>query len=135
MPCLLIFQKLLLEDSDIGEDRLAAGMHSPLDVIGGRMLATPALSAAILSDSAKRTSVKAAAYAQGTEFLAANASVAARDDDLAPSSEARHREEKRVFTSRLTYRLPRTDATNIPGSRAEGRGVPDRDPPALPHEC
>lgn len=115
------FQQLLLEDSNIGEDRIAAGMHSPLDVVGGRMLAT-ALSAAILSDSAN-AALKAAAYAQGAEFLAANAGVAARDDDLAPSSEAKHREEKRAFTSRLTYGLPRTDATNIPAVVPKGAEV------------
>ena len=115
------FQKLLLEDSNIGEDRIAAGMHSPFDVIGGRMLAT-ALSAAILSDPANAT-LKAAAFTQGTQFLAANASVAAQDDDLAPASEAKHREEKRLFTSRLTYGLPRTDATNIPAVVPKGAEV------------
>ena len=115
------FQKLLMEDSNIGEDRLAAGMHSPLDVIGGRMLAT-ALSAAILSDQ-PNAPLKTAAYAQGTAFLAANTAIASEDNDLAPSSLARHREEKRLFTFRLTYGLPRSDATHLPAVVPKGAEV------------
>lgn len=115
------FQQLLLEDSNIGEDRIAAGMHSPLDVVGGRMLAT-ALSAAILSDPANAP-LKAAAYAQGTAFLTANATAASGDNDLASSSVAQHRQEKRRFTFRLTYGLPRTDPTNLPAVVPQGAEV------------
>ena len=115
------FQQLLMEDANLGEDRIIAGMHSPLDVVGGRMLAT-ALSAAILSDQANAP-LKAAAYAQGTAFLATNAAIASRDDDLSPSSIAKHRQEKRLFTFRLTYGLPRTDATNLPAIVPKGAEV------------
>lgn len=34
------FQEMITRASELGEDRILAGMHSPLDVMGGRMLGT-----------------------------------------------------------------------------------------------
>ncbi|MFP3802866.1 phosphatase PAP2 family protein, partial [Paraburkholderia sp. SIMBA_027] len=42
------FQEMVSRGLELGENRILAGMHSPLDVIGGRMLAL-AVSAANLS--------------------------------------------------------------------------------------
>jgi len=54
------FSELLTMASELGESRVVAGMHSPLDVIGGRITAT-AMAAAMLQDP-KNTEVKKAAY-------------------------------------------------------------------------
>ena len=35
------FQEMLSRGLELGENRIVAGMHSPLDVIGGRMQAQP----------------------------------------------------------------------------------------------
>ncbi|WP_421402768.1 phosphatase PAP2 family protein, partial [Agrobacterium fabrum] len=54
------FSELLTAASELGESRIVAGMHSPLDVIGGRITAT-AMAAAILQDP-KNAEVKKAAH-------------------------------------------------------------------------
>lgn len=43
------FSELLTKASELGDTRIVAGMHSPLDVIGGRITAT-AIAAAVLQD-------------------------------------------------------------------------------------
>jgi autotransporter-associated beta strand protein len=63
------FQELITRSSDLGQNRILAGMHSPLDVMGGRMLAT-AIAAAGLSDSAN-ASVKAVAFSTAHTYLKA----------------------------------------------------------------
>lgn len=45
------FGEMLTRASELGEDRILAGMHSPLDVMGGRTMAT-AVAAAYLNDPA-----------------------------------------------------------------------------------
>ena len=55
------FSELLTAASELGESRIVAGMHSPLDVIGGRITAT-AMAAAMLQDP-KNAEVKKAARA------------------------------------------------------------------------
>ncbi|MCL1073277.1 phosphatase PAP2 family protein [Shewanella dokdonensis] len=44
------FAEMVARAGDLGTDRIVAGMHSPLDVIGGRIMAT-AIAAAMLSDN------------------------------------------------------------------------------------
>jgi autotransporter-associated beta strand protein len=54
------FSELLTAASELGESRIVAGMHSPVDVIGGRITAT-AIAAAILQDP-KNADLKKAAH-------------------------------------------------------------------------
>ncbi|CDI11433.1 phosphatase PAP2 family protein [Agrobacterium pusense] len=54
------FSELLTAASQLGESRIVAGMHSPVDVIGGRITAT-AIAAAVLQDP-KNAEVKKAAH-------------------------------------------------------------------------
>ncbi|WP_436529669.1 phosphatase PAP2 family protein [Actinoplanes sp. HUAS TT8] len=61
------FQEMVTTAYDLAHTRIVAGMHSPADVIGGRILAT-ALAAAILRDPANAT-VKADARAQALAFF------------------------------------------------------------------
>ncbi|MGW0857555.1 phosphatase PAP2 family protein [Streptomyces sp. NPDC002690] len=61
------FQELVARASDLSHTRIVAGMHSPLDVIGGRILAT-ALAAATLADPVN-AELKATARAQAAAYF------------------------------------------------------------------
>ncbi|WP_326938502.1 autotransporter-associated beta strand repeat-containing protein [Amycolatopsis rifamycinica] len=63
------FQELVARAYDLSDTRIVAGMHSPVDVIGGRTLAT-ALAAATLADPENAT-LKAAAREQALEYFTA----------------------------------------------------------------
>lgn len=63
------YQELISRAMEMGENRILAGMHSPLDVMGGRIHAT-AVVAYNLSNVAYYTSaVKSAAYKQAQTYL------------------------------------------------------------------
>ncbi|MEV0225247.1 phosphatase PAP2 family protein [Streptomyces sp. NPDC050704] len=61
------FQELVARASELSHTRIVAGMHSTVDVIGGRVLAT-ALAAAALADP-KNADLKAAARAQAAAYF------------------------------------------------------------------
>jgi autotransporter-associated beta strand protein len=93
------FQELLTTAFDYADTRITAGMHSPLDVVSGRILAT-ALAAAILNDPAN-AQLKAAARDQATAFL----KTAGKTTTDAYADRAANR---RLVKPKLTYILPRT---------------------------
>lgn len=98
------YADLLANASDIGNSRIVAGMHSPADVIGGRILAT-AIAASVLNDPANAALLGEAR----TEALALLASSATTADDDSTSA----LDEDDVI-ARLTYGLPRTGDTTLP---------------------
>ncbi|MCP2638452.1 phosphatase PAP2 family protein [Microbacterium sp. HD4P20] len=98
------FQELLTSASEIGHSRIVAGMHSPADVIGGRMMST-AVSAGALSNPAN-TEAMAAARENARELLATTP--AAED----PYADAASNEQ--LYVERLTYGLPRTGEAGLP---------------------
>ncbi|MFF4802920.1 phosphatase PAP2 family protein [Streptomyces sp. NPDC001351] len=63
------FQELVTRALELGHTRIMAGMHSTVDVIGGRIMAT-ALAAATLADPAN-AALKAAARAQALAYFEA----------------------------------------------------------------
>lgn len=91
------FQELLTRAAELSDTRIVAGMHSPVDVIGGRIMGT-ALAAAALSDPAN-AQLKAAARRQAAEYLQAHIGTGA---DPYADREA----NRRAVTARLTYGLP-----------------------------
>ncbi|GAA1646009.1 phosphatase PAP2 family protein [Actinoplanes couchii] len=93
------YQELLTTAFDLADTRITAGMHSPLDVVSGRILAT-ALAAAILNDPVN-VELKAAARAQAQAFLAANS-------PTTTDGYADRAANRRSILPRLTYILPRT---------------------------
>jgi autotransporter-associated beta strand protein len=106
------FQELVTCASAYGHTRIVAGMHSPVDVIGGRTLAT-ALAAATLVDPAF-AQLKAAARNQATAYFAAKTGASADDlfavahsGDLAEDPYADHEANAAKVTQQLTYILPR----------------------------
>lgn len=109
------FDSLMLNASSMGEDRILAGMHSPLDVIGGRIQAV-ALSAAILRDAANATLKSEARVQAKTVFSAQLGSDS-------PVSQSQWVAGKQQFTERMTYNLPTMGATNIAASVPVGAEV------------
>lgn len=64
------FQEMVTRAGDLGENRIVASMHSPLDVIGGRIMGL-AVTAATLYDPGNQTA-KAAAVAQAEQYFEQN---------------------------------------------------------------
>ncbi|MFD8500092.1 phosphatase PAP2 family protein [Amycolatopsis sp. NPDC059657] len=102
------FQELVARAYDLSDTRIVAGMHSPVDVIGGRVLAT-ALAAATLADPAN-AALKAGAREQALEYFTARTGTTA--DTLfarahsGPDEYADHRANAAMVTQRATYGLP-----------------------------
>jgi autotransporter-associated beta strand protein len=106
------FQELIACASAYSDTRIVAGMHSPVDVVGGRILAT-ALAAAVLHDP-RYAQLKTAARQQASEYLQARTGTTADtlyafahsatvDTDPYADREA----NAAAVTPRLTYILPR----------------------------
>jgi autotransporter-associated beta strand protein len=99
------FQELLTRASELGNNRIFAGMHSPLDVMGGRVTAT-ALAAAILSDPSN-SSLKQAAYDDAHSKLLTQTGTA--EDRF-----SNYDKNKDDYTQRLTYGFSPIHATTNP---------------------
>ena len=103
------FQELVTAAFDLAETRIVAGMHSPVDVIGGRILAT-ALAAAILNDPAN-AALKTAARDQARSYLTAQVGEDlfryAHSGDQTSDAYADRCANERLVTPKLTYDLPR----------------------------
>ena len=70
------YQELVARAMEMGENRILAGMHSPLDVMGGRLQATAVVAYSLNSASYYSSSVKSAALAQAQSYLISKAGVA-----------------------------------------------------------
>ncbi|WP_197518680.1 phosphatase PAP2 family protein [Mycobacterium sp. ACS1612] len=108
------FQQLVTAAFDLSETRIVAGMHSPVDVVGGRILAT-ALAAATLADPANAT-LKAAARKQAIDVL-----LKAPKSGTDPYAD--REANRRLVQPKLTYGLPRTDRANTPMVVPQGAEV------------
>ncbi|MBW5446126.1 phosphatase PAP2 family protein [Cohnella sp. CFH 77786] len=108
------FQELLTRASELGHNRIVAGMHSPLDVMGGRVMAT-ALAAAILSDP-DNAALKQAAYQEAhSKLLTQKGTATDRFSDYAAN--------KKNYTDRLTYGFDRIDSKATPAIVPKGAEV------------
>ncbi|WP_082013768.1 phosphatase PAP2 family protein [Microbacterium hominis] len=107
------FQALLTSASEIGNSRIVAGMHSPGDVIGGRIMSS-AVAAAVLNDP-KNAAQLAAARASAQALLATPASGA--------DAYADHAANAKLYAARLTYGLPRVGDTTRPVTVPKGAEV------------
>jgi autotransporter-associated beta strand protein len=111
------FQELVSRGLELGESRILAGMHSPLDVISGRVLAE-AVVAANLVDSTV-TANKATAVTQAhTALMAATGTTAAtfaayaQSGTVATDRFADYATNKANYLRRMTFGLPRVGATD-----------------------
>ncbi|WP_445667819.1 S-layer homology domain-containing protein [Paenibacillus sp. FSL H8-0122] len=108
------FQELMARASEMGNNRVVAGMHSPLDVMGGRVTAM-AFAAGALNDP-DNAALKQAAYTQAHEVLLTQTGTAEdRFTDYAKN--------KAQYTQRLTYGFPQIHSTTEPAVAPKGAEV------------
>ncbi|WP_328752534.1 phosphatase PAP2 family protein [Streptomyces sp. NBC_00285] len=119
------FQELVTRALELSHTRIMAGMHSTVDVLGGRIMAT-ALSAATLADPAN-AALKAAARAQALAYFTQQTGTTA--DTLfayahsdASDPYADRKANERAVTPRLTYVLKR-EGGNKPFTVPKGAEV------------
>ncbi|WP_337269762.1 acid phosphatase [Oryzifoliimicrobium ureilyticus] len=107
------YQEMLTRAFELGENRIRAGMHSPLDVMGGRMLGTAAVVYNL--NRPDLGELKISAFKQAQTWLG-SAVHAGSDSDLetlshaAPTKEDRfsdHATNKAFVAARLTYGFPK----------------------------
>jgi autotransporter-associated beta strand protein len=122
------FQEIVSRGLELGENRIIAGMHSPLDVISGRQQAT-AIAAANLLDPAN-AAVKAAAVTQAhATLMAATGTTAATFNAYAHSATvatdrfADYATNKANYLRRMTYGLAQTGKTDVAASVPKGAEV------------
>ncbi len=96
------YSELMLRASELGYDRIVAGMHSCLDVIGGRMTST-AIAASNLYDSAN-SNVKAAAVESGKKLTGNDSTVEEKSDYEA------YQKDKETYLYRMTYNIKEDNA-------------------------
>ncbi|MDY7539835.1 phosphatase PAP2 family protein [Undibacterium sp. 5I1] len=119
------FQEILTRGLELGENRILAGMHSPLDVISGRMQGQ-AVVAANLVDPANATK-KAAAVAQAHATLMAQTSTSsdtfnafAHSATVATDRFADYATNKANYLRRMTYSFAPIAATTAPAVVPKG---------------
>lgn len=122
------FQEMLSRGLELGEMRIIAGMHSPLDVLSGRILGQ-ANAAANLAAPANATK-KAAAYAQAHSTLMAATNTTA--DTFAAYAQSGTKANDRFsdyatnkanYLRRSTYGFPQIAATNAAAVVPKGAEV------------
>jgi len=122
------YQEIVSRGLELGENRILAGMHSPLDVMSGRQQAT-AVAAANLADPANAT-VKAAAVTQAhatlmaaTGTTAANFNAYAHSGTTATDRFADYATNKANYLRRMTYGFARTGKTDVAAVVPKGAEV------------
>ncbi|MFG2026123.1 phosphatase PAP2 family protein [Streptomyces sp. NPDC048825] len=109
------FQEMVTRAFEVSHTRIVSGMHSTVDVIGGRILAT-ALAAAALADP-KNAGLKAAARAQAAAYFQEQTGTTAdtlyayaHSADLDEDPYASHALNSAGVSHKLTYVLPNRPA-------------------------
>lgn len=97
------FDELMLKAAEIGTSRIEVGMHSPLDVMGGRILST-AITAGALNDPAL-DGVKAQALADAQAWIA---------DGGIETSPVEYDQALATYTEYLTFGFDQIGATDEP---------------------
>lgn len=105
------YDELLLTAQEIGTSRIQLGMHSPLDVMGGRMLSTAITAGALYDEDLE--AVKDEAYEEGQAWLAEQVSEGAGSDvqDAEQLVDPDYDAELASYTASLTYGFEQTGDT------------------------
>jgi autotransporter-associated beta strand protein len=121
------FQQLVGRGLELGESRILAGMHSPLDVISGRVQAQAVAAANLIAAS---STTRAAAVTQAHDTLAKLTNTTATtfpayavSGTAATDRFADHAASKTNYVRRMTYGLPQVGATNVPAAVPKGAEV------------
>jgi autotransporter-associated beta strand protein len=121
------YQELVARGLELGESRILAGMHSPLDVIGGRVQAQAVAAANLIAASVTtRSAAVTQAHAtlqkltgtNDTTFAAYAVSGTTANDRFAD-----YATNKANYLRRLTYGMPQIGATNAPAVVPKGAEV------------
>lgn len=118
------FQELIARAMEMGENRILAGMHSPLDTMGGRVHATAVVAYNLSSVASYTPAVKKAAYDQAQAWLRTQSGSAdfnalntyahtPRTQDSTQPDFDRFSDNaawRKTYLQRLTYGLDRTGA-------------------------
>lgn len=122
------FQEMVSRGLELGESRILAGMHSPLDVISGRMLGT-ASAAANLADAANAAKKTAAVAQAHSALMAATGTTDATFAAYAQSGTsandrfADYATNKANYARRSTFGFAPIAATNVGASVPKGAEV------------
>ncbi|WP_426114089.1 phosphatase PAP2 family protein [Massilia sp. PWRC2] len=121
------YQQLVGRGLELGENRILAGMHSPLDVISGRVQAQ-AIAAANLIAAGATTRAAALSQAHDTLMKATNTSATtfasyAVSGTAANDRFADYATNKANYLRRMTYGLPTIGATGAPAVVPKGAEV------------
>lgn len=131
------YQELVTRAMEMGENRILAGMHSPLDVMGGRVQATAVVAYSLTSAAYYTPAVKAAAAQQAQVYLIKQAGVSdagalntyahtVKTTDAANADFDRFADRaanKTAYTQRLSYGLARTGAAGVAATVPKGAEV------------
>lgn len=131
------YQELIARAMEMGENRILAGMHSPLDVMGGRVQATAVVAYSLSSASYYTPTVKAAAVSQAQNYLISQAGVAdavalnayahsAKTSDASAADYDRFADNaawRKTYLQRLTYGLGQLGAAGQPATVPKGAEV------------
>ncbi len=122
------YQEIISRGLELGENRILAGMHSPLDVISGRVLAQAVVAANLLD--AANASKKAAAVTQAHTALMAQTNTTAdtfnayaHSATVATDRFADYASNKANYLRRMTYGFAPIAATNVAAMVPKGAEV------------
>jgi len=125
------YQEMLTRASELGENRIMAGMHSPLDVMGGRMMATAWAAAILYNNDMSNTSApaisKADAYAQAHSYFLAQTGADANSLYAFAHSQndvddpwADWAADKREYKRRMSFGFPQIASTTATANVPKG---------------
>ncbi len=122
------FQELVARGVELGESRIIAGMHSPLDVMSGRILGQASATGNIFAAS---EGTRAVAYAQARQTLMAAVGAStpeaflafAHSKDLSEDRFADHDANKAEYRRRLTFSFTQIGDTGKPAVVPKGAEV------------
>lgn len=105
------YQELITRAMEMGENRIIAGMHSPLDVMGGRIHATAVVAYNLNKSSLYTADMKSKAYAQAQSYLQTQLSASdfnalntlAHSASTSTDRFADRASNKTYYTTRLSY--------------------------------
>lgn len=103
----------LFRASELGNNRIVAGMHSPLDVIGGRITATYFAIDNLVNNAQLRSDALAQAQAYFAQVCGGDINNCVPSVDPATDQQSQHAQDKALYTARLTYGFAPIGATNL----------------------
>lgn len=122
------YQEMVARGLELGENRIIAGMHSPLDVISGRVQAQAIAAANLLDASTAATKAAAVTQAHAT-LMAKTATTADTFYDYAHSGTSAndrfgdYAANKAAYIRRMTFGFTQTGSTTAPAVVPKGAEV------------